>query len=432
MNGRKGASLNTSPAERELTVSDVLVLTSSLLEEALPSLDFIGEIGEVRAGKTGHQYFTLKDDKSQLAAVLWAGVSARSRVKLKPGLAVKVTAHPTVYPPRGSLQFVIDRIAEAGEGTLQKKFLELKAKLEREGLFSVSRKRPLPSMPERIGVVTSANGAVIHDIMHRISERFPSVEVILIDVRVQGEGSAEEIARAIEQFNRMEGVDALIVGRGGGSLEDLWAFNEERVVRAVYASRIPVVSAVGHETDVTLCDFVADVRAPTPTAAAELLVPRRDELLRRVEDLGARLLDGQRVLAPLQQRLDEVEMRFERSLALVLERSRNAVKFSEQRLRLLQPATLLKQLTEQINNSAKRIELAINAVVERSRSDVRRHSERLEAVNPRAVLKRGYAVVRKGSAAIRDAREVRRGERVEILLGEGELVASVEDVRGES
>ncbi len=415
--------------DQPLSVTDVVAITRSLLEEAVPEIVFKAEIGEIRSGKTGHIYLTVKDETSQVSVVMWATVAARFKIKLVPGLAVMIAAHPTVYGARGSLQFVVHRIAEAGEGTLQKKFLELKAKLEKEGIFAQSRKRSLPYLPQRIGVVTSANGAVIHDIMHRMAERFPSVQVVLIDVRVQGEGSAEEVAKAIEQFNRHSledgRVDVLIVGRGGGSLEDLWAFNEERVVRAVYASAIPIVSAVGHETDVSLCDLAADVRAPTPTAAAEIVVPRRDELIRRVSDLACRLLDSARVLAPLAQRLDEVALRLDRSLALVLERASNMIRFSEQKLRTLQPQALLQQAQQRIAQAAKRLQLATGAILQRSTLELSRHESRLQAMNPKAVLKRGYAVVKRGEVAVRDAREVQAGDLLEILLGSGEIGARV-------
>jgi len=419
-----------------LSVTELVAITRSLLEEAMPEVVFKGEISEVKSGKTGHLYFTVRDETTQVSAVMWASVAARSRLKLLPGLAVKIAAHPTVYGPRGSLQFVVHRISEAGEGTLQKKFLELKTKLEREGLFSPSRKRALPFLPRTIGVVTSANGAVIHDIMHRVSERFPGVQVVLIDVRVQGEGSAEEIARAIEQFNAMAqkatgnhptniAVDVLIVGRGGGSLEDLWAFNEERVVRAIYASAIPVVSAVGHESDVTLADLVADVRAPTPTAAAEILVPRADELMQRVSELAQRLLNIERVLAPLEQRLDEVQMRLERSIELVFERARNTVKFSEQRLKMLHPRVLMEQANTRIDQLTKRLALAGRSTVERFSMQLSQHAIKLQAINPRAVLKRGYAVVKIGALAVRNASEAPKGSQLDILLGDGELRAEV-------
>lgn len=416
--------------DQTLSVTDVVAITRSLLEKAVPEIVFKAEVGEVRSGKTGHVYITVKDENSQVAVVMWATVAARFKIKLVPGLAVIIAAHPTVYGPRGSLQFVVHRIAEAGEGTLQKKFLELKTKLEKEGIFAQSRKRSLPYLPQRVGVVTSANGAVIHDIMHRIAERFPSVQVMLIDVRVQGEGSAEEIAKAIEQFNRQSPADGrvevLIVGRGGGSLEDLWAFNEERVVRAVYASAIPIVSAVGHETDVSLCDMAADVRAPTPTAAAEIIVPRRDDLLRRVTDLASRLLDSSRVLAPLEQRLDDVALQLDRAFSLVLERASNAIRFSEQRLHTLQPSALLQQAHQRLSQFAKRLELAAASTLQRANLELSRHAARLQAINPKAVLKRGYAVVKRGDIAVRDAREVQAGDVLDILLGSGEIAARVE------
>lgn len=258
------------------------------------TLHVAGEVGDLSRPGSGHWYFSLKDATAELRCVMWRSAAAKVKFEPRTGLAVIATGGLEVYTPRGTYQFIVRRLEPRGIGALELAFRQLREKLEREGLFATARKRPLPPLPERIALVTSPSGAALHDILRTLRRRFPSVEVLLFPVRVQGPGAAEEIAAAITRLNQLAvkfgGIDAAIVGRGGGSLEDLWAFNEECVARAIFASGVPIVSAVGHEVDVTISDLVADVRAATPTAAAELLTPDRMRLLSSLAGTSAALL----------------------------------------------------------------------------------------------------------------------------------------------
>ncbi|MHC5040665.1 MAG: exodeoxyribonuclease VII large subunit, partial [Planctomycetota bacterium] len=280
---------NASSRDEILTVSALNRRIKGILQAEVGWVRVMGEISNLRTPRSGHSYFTLKDEHSQLRAVLFRGAARNVKFEIEDGLEVVATGEISVYEPRGEYQIVISRLEPKGLGALQLAFEQLKEKLQKEGLFDPDRKRPLPFLPRTIGVITSATGAVIRDICNVASRRFPGISILLHPVRVQGEEAAGEIAGAVETMNRIPGIDVLIVGRGGGSLEDLWAFNEEIVARAVAASRIPVISAVGHETDFTICDFTADRRAATPSEAAELAVPRLKDLLDRLEVLAGRL-----------------------------------------------------------------------------------------------------------------------------------------------
>ncbi|MGH9748339.1 MAG: exodeoxyribonuclease VII large subunit, partial [Candidatus Polarisedimenticolia bacterium] len=272
-----------------LSVSELNALVRGMLEEAFPSVWVEGEISNLRTYPSGHTYFTLKDENAQVSAVLFRGAAAALRFRPEDGLRVVVRGRVSLYETRGSFQVVVDAIEPAGLGALQLAFEQLKARLQGEGLFEAARKRPLPMLPRRIGVVASLAGAALHDVLKVLRRRFAGLGVVIAPSRVQGEGAAREIAAAIADLNRLGGIDVLILARGGGSLEDLWAFNEEAVARAIAASRVPVVSAIGHEVDVTIADLVADLRAPTPSAAAEMVVRSRAELAATVAALRARL-----------------------------------------------------------------------------------------------------------------------------------------------
>ncbi|HKQ97893.1 MAG TPA: exodeoxyribonuclease VII large subunit, partial [Candidatus Polarisedimenticolia bacterium] len=273
---------------RILTVAELNALVGELLRESLPAVWVEGEISNLRRYPSGHTYFTLKDDQAQVSAVLFRGQA--SWLKFRPEDGLKVIAHGRVglYEARGGYQIVVERLEPAGLGALQLALEQLKARLAAEGLLDPARKRPLPLLPRRIGIVTSERGAALRDILRVLERRFAQVGVVIAPARVQGDGAAEEIAAAIAALNRLGGLDALIVARGGGSIEDLWAFNEEIVARAIAASAVPVISAVGHETDVTLADLVADLRAPTPSAAAEMVIVSRREIVDRLASLRTR------------------------------------------------------------------------------------------------------------------------------------------------
>jgi exodeoxyribonuclease VII large subunit len=375
-----------------------------------------------------------------------------------------------VYAGSGRLQVVVHRLLEDGEGALQRQFQELKLKLEREGIFAAERKRMIPFLPKAVGIVTSQTGAVIHDMMVKIRERFPAMPVYLADTRVQGEGAAEEIAGALRQLERSALVDVIIVARGGGSLEDLWAFNEEVLVRAVFACSIPVVSGVGHEVDTTLCDFAADVRAPTPTAAAEMVVPKVSDLIVRINELARRLRDTDRWLQPRVQRVDELCLRFdsrisatvqqarlrlraaEATLAVirpdrVLELIRSRVDALQQRLRrslqqelaarklsLVTVATRLQRATPQgevsrlqteLQGVAQQLFAAAARLVESRRQRMEHAVARLAALSPERVLERGYGIVRCNGGHLRSAGDAIAGAELEVALADGTIISTV-------
>ena len=356
-----------------------------------------GEISGWKIYPSGHAYFTLKDEGAQLACVMFSSALARCKAapRLKDGAKVCLYGRLDVYAPRGSYQMVVLAAKIAGEGDLMAKFNELKEKLQSEGLFDKARKRPLPFLPHRIAVVTSPAGAVIHDMCTVLTRRFPNLEIRLYPVKVQGPGAKEEIVEGIQFFNRPSAdwiPDVLIVGRGGGSIEDLWAFNEECVVRAVVASRVPVVSAVGHETDFTLCDFAADVRAGTPSIAAEIVVPEKEKLLRRIDEAAGRLARAPRQAGEaFAQRIDHLELRMTTALrngttpvAARLDRAaqrlapalKEAVAAAERRLARSEPR-LLPAMRESLAKGLRRLSTA---------------QAKLELLDPGSPLKRGYSL----------------------------------------
>ncbi len=326
--------MNDNPTNaHEFTVSQISAAVKNLLEEEFAYIRVRGEVGRVSRPASGHVYFDLKDEKAVISAVAWRGVSSRWKFQPEEGLEVVITGRLTTFAGQSKYQIIVDLVEPAGIGALMALLEERRKKLAKEGLFSPEHKKPLPFLPKLIGVVTSPTGAVIRDILHRLEDRFPT-SVIIWPVRVQGENCAKEVARAIYGFNALKTdgeiarPDLIIVARGGGSLEDLWGFNEEEVVRAVFASKIPIISAIGHETDITLIDYVADKRAPTPSAAAEIAVPVRSELLALVEDLSARLKGA--ALRLLMNKGDKL-----RAVSAHLPRKSDLLSFARQKLDLL-------------------------------------------------------------------------------------------------
>jgi len=278
--------------EKFFTVSEISRGIRTSLEHKFSNIGVLGEISNVRKPSSGHVYLTLKDKNSQLQAVVFRNSASRIKFELKDGMEVISFGSITVYEPRGQYQLIINKIEPKGIGALQLAFQQLKEKLEKEGLFDSAHKKPLPFIPQKIGIVTSPTGAAIKDILNIIDRRFANVEILIYPVKVQGEGAAQEIAEAITGLNSDSDIDVIIAGRGGGSMEDLWAFNEEVVARSIYSSRIPIISAVGHEIDITIADLVADKRALTPSEAGELVVPRKDLLIEKIEKFKARLLQS--------------------------------------------------------------------------------------------------------------------------------------------
>jgi exodeoxyribonuclease VII large subunit len=442
-------------AERTvLTVSDVTERIKTVLEDTFFDVWVEGEISNLRTPSSGHTYLTLKDEHSQLRAVLFKMQRRYLRFDPKDGMLVIARGRISLYEPRGEYQLVIDYMEPKGVGALQVAFEHLKMRLAQEGLFDPARKKPLPMLPRCIGIVTSPTGAVIRDMLHILRRRFAGVHVCLYPVRVQGDGAAEEIAQGIEALNGYPGVEVIIVARGGGSLEDLWAFNEERVARAIAASTVPVISAVGHEVDFTIADFVADLRAPTPSAAAELVIRSRAEVQAELEHLGQRLeravrhrletwrarlaaCQQRRALrepwAPLQllgQRVDELSARLVRALRAQVQRRRDAVGRHEAALAHLSPHLTVGLLRERLTALERRVVTLQRAHVRQQREAVERLATTLQALSPLGVLARGYSIcrARPHGQVVREASTMRPGMTVDVLLWQGALQCTVDAV----
>jgi len=447
-------SLNFAPSRRIYSVAELSLEIRNLLEKQFPDVWVTGEVSNLRAAASGHLYFTLKDETAQLRAVCFRNQARYLKFKPQDGLAVIVRGHLSVYEARGEYQLYVEFLEPAGLGALQLAFEQLKQKLAAEGLFDLARKKPLPVLPRVIGVVTSPTGAVIRDILRILRRRFRNMNVLLYPVKVQGEGAAKDIAQGIEYFNRRAPVDVMIVARGGGSLEDLWAFNEEVVARAIAASKIPVISAVGHETDFTIADFVADLRAPTPSAAAELVVHRKQDFVTELDTRVRRMAQVVRLkLSEARQALTELRMHhvFQTMAARVAERAQRVDDCVASLERLIR-ACLHAARQEWLRASAgvvrydfrQHLELKRAALEQRERrfendfrrflADRRNRLAQLEAVlkerSPQTVLERGYSVTRDAQGKIvRDAKQVAIGGEVSIRLARGELGAVVRDKR---
>ncbi len=438
----------------EFTVSEISFAVKRTIEAGFARVRVRGEISGLRRHGSGHVYFSLKDERAVLSAVCWRGMAGRLRHQPEDGLEVICTGRLTTYPGRSQYQIVVEAIEPAGEGALLKLLDERRRRLAAEGLFDEERKRAIPFLPEVIGVITSPTGAVIRDILHRLADRFPR-HVLLWPARVQGEGAAEEVAAAIEGFNRLSPggapprPDVIIVARGGGSLEDLWAFNEEVVVRAAAASTIPLISAVGHETDVTLIDHAADRRAPTPTAAAEMAVPVRAELAARVIELEGRLAgavtrliearrnalrsaaralpDPRAVLELATQRLDQVAERLASALFLGLERRRTRLASASAALR---PATIRREAAEigkRLADSGARLRQAGLRAVEDARRRLESQARLLESCGYQQVLARGFVLVRDDAGRpVTAAAEATPGLGVALTFRDGERHATID------
>lgn len=437
-----------------LTVSQLTAEIKTLLERNFEHLWVEGEVSNLRLPGSGHLYFTLKDESAQIRAVMFRMQNRLLKFQPEDGLQVVGYGRLTVYEPRGEYQIVLDYLEPKGLGALQLAFGQLKEKLSREGLFDPARKKPLPPLPQKIGIVTSPTGAAIRDILQIIDRRFANVHILLYPVRVQGAGAAQEIARAIDELGQWPGLDVMIVGRGGGSLEDLWAFNEEPVARAIYRSSVPVVSAVGHEIDFTIADFVADLRAPTPSAAAELVVRNKVELVQTLESLARRLSQTVRMNLEFRQErlsslvyrltdprkrvsdqrlhLDDLSSRLATSIQQSLGRRIDRFRMKVESLTLLHPGKRVADYFHRLSQLHRRLAVAGRSSMRFYRQRVEVAAGRLQSLSPLAVLERGYGIARllPSREIIRDASRLRVDDRVNVKVHRGEFVARVEKIAG--
>ncbi len=415
--------------EEVFTVTELTAAIKKQIEGRFFSVAVRGEVSNFKEQSSGHLYFTLKDQGSQISAVLFKGTAQTLKRKPQSGDQILVKGELSVYAPRGNYQIIVREVTFAGVGELLLRLHELKAKLEQKGWFDAKRKRSLPKFPKTIGVVTSPTGAVIQDILHILNRRFSGFQLVLCPVKVQGEGAAQEIARGIEEFNRYNLADVLIVGRGGGSLEDLWAFNEEIVAQAIFSSRIPVISAVGHETDFTIADFVADLRAPTPSAAAELVIAEKakelqyfSQMQRRIQETTRMIVRSRKdrlkaimrqpalsspdfLLGKFSQMVDEAKADLFQSLQRQVQEKKLKLLGLQRQARAQNPLNRLAHLKQKLSMTASH----------------------LRSINPKNLLTKGYAIVfdEKQNSVILSAKQVKENEALRILMHDGTIEAHV-------
>ena len=437
------------------TVGELAMRIKAHLEDQFPAVWVEGEISNLRTPSSGHAYFTLKDDTAQLRCVLFRGRGRRVAFQPEDGMQVLAFGGLDVYLARGEYQLVVELLEPKGVGALQLAFEQLKRRLEAEGLFDAARKRPLPPFPRTIGIVTSPTGAAIRDMLHVIDRRFADLRILITPVRVQGEEAPGEIVAALRDLQAVEDLDVIIVGRGGGSIEDLWAFNDERVARAIAGCRVPVISGVGHETDFTIADFVADLRAPTPSAAAEVVVQEKLQVARalvnlyealkqamasrlerdreRVEVLGKRrvLTDAARALRDLYRRVDELTSRLTRAVRGSERQATHRLSLARNALRSLNPVARIANGTVLLAQLRGRLASAAVHSVKVSQHRFDAAVGRLDSLSPLAVLGRGYSLTRllPSGVIVRSAAQTRPGDAIEILLHQGAVEARVERLK---
>jgi exodeoxyribonuclease VII large subunit len=439
---------------RIYSVSQVNTLIKSVLENNLPGrMAITGEITDFKHHYSGHCYFSLKDEGSALPCVMWKSKFSKVKFEVENGLAVVARGHVDVYPPQGKYQFYVDTMRPAGVGELQLAFEKMVKRLEAEGLFDEKHKQPLPKYPRRIGIVTSESGAAVHDIIDSIFGRWSCAKLFLYPVVVQGEGAAGEIAAALRDVNRRNdqlGLDLLIVGRGGGSQEDLWAFNEEVLARAIFDSSIPVISAVGHEVDTTIADLVADARASTPTKAGVVAVPDKKDVLEQLAVIESRLvvkvqgrleLSSQRLetvlassvfrnrLLPInnrRQQLDEMESILYDSFREMIYRIRNQLQYYREQVLQIEPHRVIGRRAIELTELSSRARSGVSSILERSRMSLVGAENRLGALNPRSVLKRGYSITtnKKSGVVVRRPEDIEVGDLLETELAEEKKIES--------
>lgn len=443
--------MNAPAPDHVLTPSQLNALARNLLEDTFPLIWVEGELGNLSRPASGHLYLTLKDARAQVRCAMFKPKTSWLKFVPREGLRVLARGRLTLYEARGDYQLVLDHMEEAGEGALRRAFEELKARLQVEGLFDAERKRPLPRFPARVGVITSPSGAAVRDVLSVLARRFPLVQAEVLPVPVQGEGAAAQITAMLQRAAASDRYDVLVLARGGGSLEDLWAFNDERLARAIAACAVPVVSAIGHETDFSLADFAADLRAPTPSVAAELIVPDREELLRRLRQLDTSLRSQQlQRLRQAMQRADRAALRLNalrpqarldalhrrqadalRRLSAAwqrrLERERARLRHADAVLRATHPQRRLAALRERLAVLAPRPRAAVVRQLAHQALRLRGLARSLEAVSPLATVARGYAILqREDGHVVRSVLDAAPGDRLSARVQDGRLRLKVE------
>ena len=436
-----------------LTVSELTLEIKHHLEEGFGEIWVEGEISNFRSPSSGHYYFTLKDGKSQIRGVIFRFMGRYLKFEPQDGLAVICRGKISVYEPRGEYQLILAYMEPKGIGALQLAFEQLKEKLEKEGLFDAARKKPLPLLPKKIGIVTSPTGAAIRDLLNVIGRRFPNVGILINPVKVQGEGSAQEIASAIYELNTIPEIDVIVVARGGGSLEDLWAFNEEIVARAIDHSSLPVISAVGHEIDFTIADFVADLRAPTPSVAGELVVKDKAELSHLIDSLSSRLSnqmmhfletvknqfgflkkglpDLRLKISDLQLRIDDLSSRLTPHILQSLELKKEMLGGRRVRLLLRNPQLKVGEYLKSVSLCEKSLIDSVCLMLNWLRQVLERYLGELDSLSPLSVLQRGYSITRllPSYRIVKDNKMVSVGDKVNIVLGKGEIFCQVDKIK---
>ncbi|MFW6080996.1 MAG: exodeoxyribonuclease VII large subunit [Desulfosalsimonas sp.] len=440
-------------AERKIySVSELTAEIKVLLEQSYPFVWISGEISNIRMPASGHYYFTLKDSGSQMQAVMFKGRNKNLGFDPEDGMTVTGFGRISVYQPRGSYQIILEYLEPAGAGALQAAFEQLKKKLAEEGLFDEKYKKKIPFLPSRVAVISSATGAVVHDILRVINRRYPNMQVVIIPAAVQGDAAASQIAEAIRIADLHSKADVAIVARGGGSLEDLAAFNSEEVARAVFAAQIPLISGVGHETDYTITDFAADLRAPTPSAAAELAVPVKQDVVytlqtlarrmhgslarhvsqqrRGLEKLTRRLVHPRRRIDDLRMRIDDGAARLANAMKRMVTHRRELISWRRQRLFAAPLHSRIRALHDRQNHLSARLKSAAEAAVRQKRASLEALYGRMYALSPAAVLDRGYSITRTlpGKVVLTDAANSEVGDKVEVILSKGIINCRVERI----
>ncbi len=438
--------------KRILSVSQLTSLIRGVLEDNFEYVWVEGEVSNIAQPSSGHLYFNLKDSFSQIRCVMFRAAARAIKFKICDGMRLVAHGRISLYEPRGDYQFLAEYLEPLGVGALHLAFSQLKDRLAAEGLFDVVHKQQLPSIPQRIGIVTSPTGAAIHDILQVLDRRFPNLEIYIMPVKVQGEGAAEEIVMAINDFNCLNNVDVLIVGRGGGPIEDLWAFNDEKVARAIFKSNIPIITAIGHEVDFTVADFVADLRAPTPSAAAELVIRSKEELFAELCLFNHRLYQGMRnrflnywaalnvasgalkdpatLIGHMLQRLDDLSVRLKFVILVYQKQCQNLLLSLRTRLGFSSPYAKIKLQHSLLQLLINRNNIVIADTLELANDILALNSAKLSALSPLATLNRGYSIITSfpDGKLVKNSNQVSPGARLKVIFQDGEAVSIVESV----